>query len=47
LWGSGSILFWATLGLGAAWFFNGLGKFVRVGGLRGELARERRLNPDA
>jgi hypothetical protein len=27
-------------------FLNGFGKFVRVGGLRGELARERALHPD-
>jgi hypothetical protein len=44
--GFGSIGFWAMLGLGAGLFLNGFGKFVRVGGLRGELARERALHPE-
>lgn len=44
--GSGSVGFWAMLLLGAGWFLNGLAKFVRVGGLEGELARERGLHPD-
>jgi hypothetical protein len=44
--GFGSIGFWTLFGLGAGWFLNGFGKFVRVGGLRGELARERSLHPD-
>lgn len=44
--GFGSLGFWTMLGLGTGWFLNGLGKFVRAGGLRGELARERGLHPD-
>ena len=44
--GSGSIGFWTALALGAGCFLNGLTKFVRVGGLNGELARERSLHPD-
>jgi hypothetical protein len=42
----GSIGFWAMLGLGAGLLLNGFGKFVRVGGFRGELARERALHPE-
>lgn len=45
--GFGSIWFWAMLGLGAGCFLNGLNRFVRVGGLRGELARERGVRLDA
>lgn len=37
---SGSIWFWLVLASGAGLFLNGLSKFVRVGGFRGELARE-------
>lgn len=44
--GIGSVQFWSALGLGTGWFFAGLGRFVRAGGLRGELARERSLHPD-
>lgn len=44
--GIATIGFWTLLGLGAGWFLNGLARFVRVGGLDGELARERSLQPD-
>lgn len=44
--GFGTPQFWAILGLGAGLFFHGLAKFVRVGGLKGELARERALHHD-
>lgn len=44
--GFGTPQFWAILGLGAGWFFHGLAKFIRVGGLKGELARERALHHD-
>ena len=43
--GSGSVGFWTVLGLGFGWFLHGLTQFVRVGGLDGELARERHLHP--
>lgn len=39
--GAGSIWFWLVLVSGTGLFLNGLGKFVRVGGLEGELARGR------
>ena len=44
--GYGSLGFWMLLALGAGCFLNGLTKFVRVGGLNGELARERSLHID-
>lgn len=44
--GFGSVGFWTVLGLGGGLFLNGLAKFVRVGGLRGELARDRALHLD-
>ena len=44
--GTGSLGFWLVLALGGGCFLNGLTKFVRVGGLNGELARERSLHID-
>lgn len=44
--GYGSLGFWGMLAIGAGCFLNGLTKFVRVGGLTGELARERSLHPE-
>ena len=39
--GAVSIWFWVALVSGAGVFLNGLGSFIRVGGLKGELARSR------
>lgn len=44
--GPASIGFWTLLAVGGGWFLNGFTRFVRVGGLRGELARESDLRSD-
>ena len=44
--GIATIGFWTLLALGAGCFLNGFTRFVRVGGLKGELARGSGLHPD-